>query len=132
MTFTTTPLVGNRVLVEGTDKNSIVGREVLDSSQWTELKARRGHDEAHVAFNDAVKEFYAPLTDAIDELNASHAKANDDDILKVVITEATEAVAAVREESVRLTRDSAVLRLLEAGQEDRLVWVGEHLEILSA
>ena len=128
MSFTTTELTQNRVLVEGTDRLGFNGRTVLDSSQWQELKADRGHSDAHAEFDAAVNDFYAPLLAAVEKIEASHL-ANRDDLFEVVVQEGEDGKAAVEEIRVALTKDSAILRLLEQGDEARLIWVGDSLEI---
>ena len=64
MSFTTTALVGNRVLVTGTDFLGTEGKAVLDSSQWVAVNARKQHKQASKEFDDAVEEFFKPLTEA--------------------------------------------------------------------
>ena len=50
MSFTTTALVGNRVLVRGTDFLGTEGSTVLDSSQWVELNRHKQHKSATKEF----------------------------------------------------------------------------------
>lgn len=131
MSFTTTKLAGHRVLVEGTDKNSILGREVLDSTQWDRLTEDTGHSAAHQAFDKAIEKFYAPLTKAAEALEAAH-KGPAEDVFSIVTQEAVPATPGQREIRESLTHDSAVLRILEQSDADqRLIWVNDHLEIVA-
>ena len=125
--FTTTNLVRNRVLVEGTDKFGTIGKIVLDGSLYVDLKGDSAHNVALEAFENAVKEFYLPLTEAAELLQEAHA--GKDDIFTEVIQDAVEPTLGQREVRVVLTPDTVILRLIEAGDTDRLVWVGDQLEI---
>jgi hypothetical protein len=126
-TFSTTNLVGERVLVQGTDVNGISGKTILDSSQFNELKGNSAHDAAHEAFDAAVKEFWAPITEAAETLAAAHVAVED--IFVEKIADASPAVPARSAEYVRLTPDTVILRRIEAGETDGLIWVGDNLEI---
>lgn len=125
--FTTTNLVRNRVLVEGTDKFGTIGKIVLDGSLYVDLKGDSAHNVALEAFENAVKEFYLPLTEAAELLQEAHA--GKDDIFTEVIQDAVEPTLGQREVRIVLTPDTVILRLIEAGDTDRLVWVGDQLEI---
>jgi len=133
MSFKTIALAGNKVLVRGTDVTGSEGQEVLDSTQWLELNQKDVHGAAHAKFNEAVEAFFAPITDAIDELEAAHRIENAvDPLFYVVKGEAVEAVAGEAQEIIELNRDSVILRAIEEGQSDRLVWVNNHLEVTAA
>ncbi len=127
--FTTTNLTGERVLVRGTDQFGTEGQTVVFASQWNDVKARSSHMEAHESFEAAVEEFFAPIMEAADLLNSS-AQPKVDPISYVVLQEGTEAEQGRDEIAVKLTVDSIVLRLLEQGDYDRLVWVNDQLEVL--
>lgn len=127
--FTTTNLTGERVLVRGTDQFGTEGQAVVFASQWNDVKARSSHMEAHESFEAAVEEFFAPIMEAADLLNSS-AQPKVDPISYVVLQEGTEAEQGRDEIAVKLTVDSIVLRLLEQGDYDRLVWVNDQLEVL--
>ena len=127
--FTTTNLVGNRVLVKGTDVNSIVGQTILDSTQFIELKGDTAHKVAHEAFDKAVQKFYAPLTKAAEALEEAHKNQGKDDIFIEVVQAAVEPTLGTPEIRVILTPDTVILRRIEAGDTDSLIWVGDSLEI---
>jgi hypothetical protein len=131
MTFTTRNLTNERVLVSGTDIDGTAGKTVLDASQWIALNERDDVSRAQADFESAVEAFFKPLTDAAD----AAAKAIDtpkDGIGYVVIEEGTEATAGKPRQVVTLTHDSIVLRLIEQGDTDRLLWVGDKLEVIEA
>src|SRR6478736_5564244 len=133
MSFKTIALAGNKVLVRGTDVTGTGGQEVLDSTQWLELNQKDVHGAAHAKFNEAVEAFFAPITDAIDELEAAHRIENAVDPLYYIVKgEAVEAVAGESQEIIELNRDSVILRAIEEGQSDRLVWVNNHIEVTAA
>jgi hypothetical protein len=132
MTFTTTALVDNRVLVQGTDFLGVDGKTVLDSSQWLEVNKATHFKEATNEFDAAVKEFFAPLTEASDKLEAIQKGDAPDPVTFVVLDEETKAVPGKPAHLVKLTKDSIILRLLEQGASDRLAWVNEELEIIAS
>lgn len=134
MTFTTRRLAGQRALVTGTDVLGQTGTAVLDTAEWDRFKQERDHEKLHEDFDAKVEKFYAPLIEAADKLTAAHKAASaPDPLFSEVVVEGTEGVAAVQEVRVHLSKDSAILKLIESGQaHDRLVWVNDSLEILEA
>ena len=130
MTFTTNNLVNNRVLVSGTDVNGIEGRTVLDGTEWADIKAHQEFDSAEADFAKAVDEFFAPLVKAA-EARESVFKQDEDPLSLVILDEGEEGTPARARNVRRLSKDSMILRLIESGQDDRLVWVDNDLEILS-
>lgn len=131
MTFTTVKLTNHRVIVRGTDSFGAQGETVLDSEQWDRINKRTDHDAAVEAFNEAVTTFFAPLTDAIEAAEAATQGEGPDPVSYVVLNEGTVATSGEERQVVNLTRDSIVLRLIEEGQSDRLVWVNKELEVLA-
>ena len=129
MTLTTTRLAGHRTLVQGSDILGVHGKQILDSSEWDEVADRKTHDEIHDAFDAKVKEFFAPIMEAADALHEAH-KVLTDPAFYLVLDEGEEATAGRPEEIVALSHDSVVLRLIEQGATNRLVWVNDSLEIL--
>lgn len=129
MTFTSRRLVGNRVMVSGSDVLGTSGQAILDSSQWDEIKADLKFDQATEAFEAAVEEFFKPLTDAADQAQRS-VDVPDDPAGYVVLSEGQPGQRAVPRHIVKLNRDSIVLRLIEQGDTSRLVWVNGELEVL--
>lgn len=128
--FTTIPLTGERVLVKGTDQFGTTDETVLSSEEWSEVKRHMLLDEAAENFDAKVEEFFAPLLAAADQLENTSAVPKPDPISYVVIHEGTEAVEGRDEVAIKLNPDSVVLRLLEQGDFERLVWVNGGLEVL--
>ena len=129
--FNTTRLANHRVLVDGTDVFGYQGRTVLSSTQWDGIQATLKKNTLEDQFNRAVEEFYAPLLEKIDAIVAADEKSIVDDVYTLTVGEPVDAVDAVEPAVYRLSHDSAVLRLLEEGRTDRLVWVGDRLEIIA-
>lgn len=126
-TFNTTELDNHEVLVEGNNGE----QAVLDSTQWDAIKMRGVVTNLQGEFDTELKQFYAPLLEKADELNAKLAALEDDDdeMSYVVVREGVEGVEPVSEIVEKLTRDSKILRLIEAGKTDRLRWVGNAIVI---
>jgi len=129
MTFTTRNLTGDRVMVKGTDIDGAVGETVLNATQWHELKARQDVKEQGEAFDRAVEEFYKPLLEAAEAVGKAYERPTDE-IAVVVLDEGEEHVAGRAPQIVHLNKDSVVLRILESGNTDRLIWVDGELEVL--
>ena len=126
--FITTRLAGDRMLVTDGNKK----QAILDTKQWDYVKSQMQTDEAVADFDQAVKEFFAPLTEAVDKLEAAQAPKIDDTYM-IVIGEATPGAPAKEARAYHLTHDTAVLRILESGDHSRLVWVGnDAIEIIAA
>lgn len=129
--FKTIRLANHRVLVDGTDAFGNSGRAVLDSTQWDGIKAELTKSTVEDQFNAAVEEFYAPLLEKIDAIVADAQKSVVDDAYVLTVGETVDAVEAVEPTVYRLSQDSAILRLIEEGRTDRLVWVNDSLEIIA-
>lgn len=130
MTFTITKLTGSRALIQGTDILGTDGKTVVSTEEWDGIQAHKDLHVAGDAFDAAVEEFFAPLNEAAEKLKAAGmGKAIDEDTF-VVLHEGTEPVEGVAPVVSHLSHDSIVLRLIERGDGDRLVWVNDQLEIL--
>jgi hypothetical protein len=127
--FTTTELVNDRVLVEGVDRLGTTAKTVLNSAQYNELKGTDAFAEAEAAFQKTVEKFYAPLTKAADALENVYKNAGKEDLFVEVVQEAVAPTAGLPEVRVILSKDTVILRLIEKGETDRLIWVGDSLEI---
>lgn len=128
MTFTTVKLAGQRTLVTGEDAHGNNGKVVLQSREWDYVKAESTQDHRLAEFNAVVDEFFKPLTDAVDAYNEG-VKSDVDPIDTVTIGDEVEGVEHKPAKVIVLSHDSKVLRLIEEGQHDRLIWVGDQLEI---
>lgn len=129
--FNTTILAGQRVLVTGSKKNQ---QTILDSTEWDSIKAHQAFHLAGDAFDEAVTAFFAPIVEAAEKANATLAESlpKRDDAFVIVLSEGTEGVEEVEPEVIQLGRDAAILRMIEGGNTDRLVWVGDTIEITAA
>lgn len=129
--FNTTILAGQRVLVTGSKKNQ---QTILDSTEWDSIKAHQAFHLAGDAFDEAVTAFFAPIVEAAEKANAALAESlpKRDDAFVIVLSEGTEGAEEVEPEVIQLGRDAAILRMIEEGNTDRLVWVGDTIEITAA
>jgi hypothetical protein len=128
MSFTTTPLINGGVLVEGTDVKGNTGATILRSTAWEMVVHLRAHEVASEQFDQVVKEFFAPLTEAADAAQALIAGPTQD-WAKVTLGESVKGHEA---EVVQLDSDGIILRLLDEGHEDSLRWVGENELVATA
>jgi hypothetical protein len=131
MTFKTQPLVGNRVLVRGSDSLGVQGQCVLNSTQWDQVKEQKQFSQATKEFDEAVEEFFRPLDAALTKL-AGRAETAPDSATFVVLEEATEGTPHNPGLLIHLDHDAVCLRLLEQGAFDRLIWVDNILEVVPA
>ena len=129
--FGTTALTYDRFLIEGTDSKGTIGKTVVNGGQFLQLKDVTKDSAAHEAFDKAVEKFYAPITKAVAALEAAHI-ANAEDLFTEVIQPAVQSISGQPAITVRLEHETVVLRLIEAGDYDRLIWVGDSLEITAA
>lgn len=130
MSFSITRLVNHRVLVSGTDSFGTEGKVTLNSEQWDEINADQQYSQAVDAFDAAVESFFAPLLDAATDLEKAQLVTPQDPMSYVVLNEAVEGVEAKPAQLIHLNDDSIVIRLIESGDTDRLVWVDGRLEVL--
>ena len=131
MSFNTTKLTNQRVLVAGTDVNGVSGQTIVHSAQWDELNQRDDVSRAQEAFDAAVHEFFKPLTDAAEKAKRS-IEVPEDSASYVVLDEGSEGEARRPRQVLKLSHDSIVLRLIEEGNTDRLIWVNGELEVTEA
>lgn len=129
--FTITPLADGRYLVEGTDRRDVSGVTTVDGTQWDDIKRRKDVQGAHADFDKAFEAFYAPLVEAAEKLGKAHV-VEVDPLSYVVESEAVEATRGQAEQLTKLSRDSIILRAIETGQDDRLVWVNDDLVVTAA
>ena len=130
MSFNTVKLAGARVLVTGDLPEQHI---ILDSSEWDDVKLHSAFQQADALFNEKVKEFFQPISDAADAAHALvEALENKDDPAFYINVEAgTEHIEGSPAVTVRLSRESVILRMLEEGDTSRLIWVGSSLEIIA-
>ena len=132
--FNVTELAGHRALVTG-DANQ---QCILDTTERDELRLLIENREVDQMFEEGIEDFFAPLTQAAELHDLRHKtlaqqfNQADDPAFSLVLKEAVEGVEAVKEERVVLGHDSVVLRLIDSGRTDRLVWVGnDRIEIIA-
>ena len=130
MTFTTTKLAGNRVLVQGEDSLGNSGFETLDSSGYEQLMHHLTHADAVDEYNASVEEFFAPLTEAAELLEDACVQVLDPYSYFDLEYE-VEEVEPVKGQRVELNREAQILRMIEANDTGRLIWVNGVLEIIA-
>ena len=129
--FTTTALANEFFLVEGTDVRGKHGECIVDGGEWLAIKRALGTDTAKEQLDAAIEEFFKPLVEAAEAF--TEAKAPVVDALSVVVLEEGTAGEPARErEVVHLGRDAQILRAIEEGATDRLLWVDGTLVITAA
>lgn len=129
-TFNTTRLANSRVLVQGSQPEQ---RTVLDGSEWDAVRAQVKFDAATKDFDLAVEDFFAPLIAAADAASAAEAafRAPKADPRSVItLDEGTEAVEGKPATVINLGPDATILRMIEFGHTDQLIWVGDKIELL--
>ena len=129
--FTTTALANEFFLVEGTDVRGKHGECIVDGGEWLEIKRALGTDTAKEQLDAAIEEFFKPLVEAADAFAAAKAPVVDA-LSVVVLNEGTTGEPAREREVVHLSRDSQILRAIEEGATDRLLWVDGMLVITTA
>ena len=125
MTFQVQSMLGGSALVTGTDKLGNEGKTVVSTIQWDELTGRDNFSKAQADFDAEVEKFFKPLTKAAKKAEKALARPSQDPAEYIVLKEAVVGTAPSPAEIVPLTRDSIILRLIEEGNTDRLVWVDE-------
>jgi len=124
MTFNLQELANDMVIVTETGKAK--HKALLYGQQWAHIKSRMAFKDATAEYDKSVAEFYKPLTEASEALQAAAAGPSVDPLFTVVITEGAEGTPARHAESIHLDEHSAILRLIEQDPNtDRLVWVNE-------
>lgn len=130
--FTITRLVGHRAIITGQDQFGTEGRILVDTRQWDEVLRLTARDQATQEFDQAVEQFFAPLTEAVEAFEQAQQRRAEDDLTTVVVREPVEGAHAQPGLKITLNPDSLLLRLVEAGNFDRLVWVHDDvLEVLA-
>lgn len=130
--FTVQNMLGDQALVSGTDHLGNEGKTIVSTTQWDELNARTNFSKATADFDAEVEKFFKPLTKAAKKAQKAMEVKAQDPAEYIVLKEAVEGTKSEPAQVVALSRDSIILRLIEEGNTDRLVWVDEtHLGILA-
>jgi hypothetical protein len=131
--FTVQTMLGGTALVSGTDKLGNIGKTEVYTHQWDELKGRTNFSKAQADFDAEVERFFKPLEKAAKKLGKATSRPSQDPAEYIVLKEEVKGTKPQPAEVVALTRDSIILRLIEEGDTDRLVWIDESsLGILAA
>ena len=127
MSFTVTYLAGDRALVQE-DTHQII----LDAEEYLAMKLRQKKTGLIAQYDQSVADFFKPLTDVADKIKSVEEQENRiDPDFHFVLAEGTEGEEPVRREVYRLEKDTVILRLIEEGRTERLIWIGDQLEILA-
>ena len=127
MSFTVTYLAGDRALVQE-DTHQII----LNAEEYLAMKLRQEKTGLIAQYDQSVADFFKPLTDVADKIKSVEEQENRiDPDFHFVLAEGTEGEEPVRREVYRLEKDTVILRLIEEGRTERLIWIGDQLEILA-
>ena len=118
--FNTTALANDRLLVTGSANQ----KTMLYVEQWNNLKRQQKVTELQGAYDDTIMEFFAPLIEA-DGAMAKAMANNIDPAYAIVVSEEVPHECGAPEQIEYLREDSAIARLIEIGELDRLVWVSD-------
>lgn len=130
--FTTTELAGGQVLIEGTDVRGTAGQQVVHGTQWATVKAAGNQDAALKLVDDAIAALVAPITAAIVQAKSLTAAPVLDPLFYVVDQEEVEHVFGAPRLLTKLSPDSVLLRVIEGGHDDRLIWINGNLTVTAA
>ena len=129
--FTTTALANEFFLVEGTDVRSKHGECVIHGGEWLAIKRALGTDTAKEQLDAAIEEFFKPLVEAADAFAAAKAPTMDA-LSTIVLSEGTTGEPARERKVLFLGQSSQILRAIEEGATNRMLWVGDELVITAA
>ena len=118
--FNTTALANDRLLVTGNTNQ----KTMLYVEQRNNLKRQQKVTELRSAYDDTIMEFFAPLIEA-DEAMAKAMADNIDPAYAIVVSEEVSHECGAPAQIEYLREDSAIARLIEIGELDRLVWVSD-------
>ena len=119
-TFTTTALANGSVLVTGADGTRSY-QTLLDGREFASLKQHEAVNMAEKDYDQKVRDFFAPLTDAVDAV-AEVARPTIDPAFIYIVEEGEESVEGRPATIIELDEDTVILRLLDQGNVARLQW----------
>ena len=117
-TFNTKALANDRLLVTGNPGQ----QTILYVEQWNQIKREFKQESLLADFDSKIEEFFAPLLAAQEKLDKALTPVIDP-AFTIVLNEGKESQPGEPAVVVELDDDSAVARLIETGQLDRLIWV---------
>ena len=127
MTFDLTMLAGGHALVTGSKPEQHC---VLDASQWIQIKQHQARIKAEEVFDATVEEFYKPLTEAAGEYESRLGQImKADPAFDYVLQPGAEGTEKTSRKVYYLNNASAILRMIESGNTDRLIWVNDQILI---
>lgn len=119
-TFTTTALANGSVLVTGAAGTRSY-QTILDGRGFASIKQHEAVDMAEKDYDQKVRDFFAPLTDAAVALGEA-ARPTIDPAFIYIVEEGEEPVEGKPATIIELDEDTVILRLIEQGRVDRLQW----------
>ena len=119
-TFTTTALANGSVLVTGASGTRSY-QTLLDGREFASLKQHEAVNMAEKDYDQKVRDFFAPLTDAVDAV-AEATRPTIDPAFIYIVEEGEESVEGRPATIIELDEDTVILRLLDQGNVARLQW----------
>lgn len=125
-TFNTKALANDRLLVTGNPGQ----QTILYVEQWNTIKKEFRKESLVADFDSKIEEFFAPLVAAQEQLDKAMTPVIDP-AFTIVLNEGKEEQPGEDTILIDLSTHSAIARLIERGELDRLIWVGnDTIEIL--
>ena len=125
-TFNTKALANDRLLVTGNPGQ----QTILYVEQWNTIKKEFRKESLVADFDSKIEEFFAPLVAAQEQLDKAMTPVIDP-AFTIVLNEGKEEQPGEDTILIDLSTHSAIARLIERGELDRLIWVGDDtIEIL--
>ena len=112
-TFTTTALANGSVLVTGASGTRSY-QTLLDGREFASLKQHEAVNMAEKDYDQKVRDFFAPLTDAADALEDA-TRPTVDPAFIYIMDEGVESVEGKPATIINLLEDTVILRLLDQG-----------------
>jgi len=130
--FTLTKFTGNVVQIAGTDVTGAEGSIILHADEYVRLNQKLASIKAEDVFDDAIEAHFKDITDAAEALKAARENPETNSEFDITIKEGVEGVESVSAVRIRPSLETIIIRLVEAGDTDRLRWVNEALLITEA
>ena len=125
-TFNTKALANDRLLVTGNPGQ----QTTLYVEQWNTIKKEFRKESLLSDFDSKIEAFFAPLVAAQEQLDKAMTPVIDP-AFTIVLNEGKEHQQGEDAILIDLSTHSAIARLIERGELDRLIWVGDDtIEIL--
>jgi len=128
--FTSKDLASERALITGTDDAGVARKTIISTLEFSQRKHLRAHEAATDTFDEAVTAFWAPITAATEAVNKTVKEVRDPAFFDVT-QEAEQGVIGQVEVLNKLSLDTVILNMIEAGNTDRLIWIDDTIEVLA-